>query len=66
MGVHVAFLKSSWGVYRLPGGFKQAIYNSHTTLKQLLPISARGLRKSLKIKKHFARGKIRLYHQKFN
>jgi hypothetical protein len=54
-GSTCGFPKASWGVYRFPRGFKQAIYNSHTALKQLLPISARGFKEISENSKAFCK-----------
>jgi hypothetical protein len=49
--------------HKLPGGFGKAICNSHAALKQLLGLQQEGLGKSVKILKHFARGKIKLVNE---
>jgi hypothetical protein len=40
--------------------FRKAICGSHAALEQLLALLQEGLGKSVKILKHFARGKIKL------
>ncbi len=47
-------------VHRFPGGFRKTICSSHAALEQPLALQQEGLGKSMKILKHFARGKIKL------
>jgi hypothetical protein len=47
-------------VFTFPGGIGKAISSSHAALEQLLVLQQEGLGKSVKILKHFARGKIKL------
>jgi hypothetical protein len=54
----MAFLKPPG----FPGGFRKAICNSHAALEQLFTLQQEGLEKSVKILKHFARGKIKLFN----
>jgi hypothetical protein len=49
-------------VHRFPGGFRKVICSSHAALEQLLTLQQEGLGKSVKILKHFARGKIKLFN----
>jgi hypothetical protein len=45
------------------GGFRKAICCSLAALEQLLALQQEGLGKSVKILKHFARGKLKLVYQ---
>jgi hypothetical protein len=60
--IQMAFLKPPLLriVHRFPGGFRKAICIFHAALEQLLALQQEGLGKSVKILKHFARGKIKL------
>jgi hypothetical protein len=62
MGATDGFSKASCEVYtdfHFSGGFRKAICSSHAALEQLLALQQEGLGKSVKILKHFARGKIK-------
>jgi hypothetical protein len=48
-------------VHRFPGGFRKAICSFHAALEQLLALQQDGLGKSVKILKHFARSKIKIF-----
>jgi hypothetical protein len=60
--VFLIFLCLLRSVHRFPGGFRKAICSSHAALEQLLALQQEGLGKSVKILKHFARGKIKLVY----
>jgi hypothetical protein len=53
-------------VHRFLGGFRKAICSSHRTLEQLFELKQEGLGKSVKILKHFERGKIKLVNWIWN
>ena len=58
--LQMAFLKPPEECTQFPGGFRKAICSSHAALEQLLALQQEGLGKTVKILKHFARGKIKL------
>ncbi len=56
--LQMAFLKPPEKCTQISRGFRKAICSSHAALEQLLALQQEGLGKSVKILKHFARGKI--------
>ncbi len=56
----MAFLSLLWIVHRFLGGFRKAIRSSRVAVEQLLTLQQEGLRKPVRILKHFARGEIKL------
>jgi hypothetical protein len=58
--LQMAFLKPPEEHTQISGGLRKVIGSFHAALKQLLALQQEGLGKSVKILKHFARGKINL------
>ncbi len=58
--LQMAFLKPPEKCTQISGGFRKAIWGSFAALEQLLALQQEGLGKSVKILKHFARGKMKL------